>query len=55
MHIGLAMDLEERRDRWTALNKKVTANTAQRFCSVFLNHLGKSDTQPSRPQLRAIS
>ncbi|MEA2744928.1 MAG: trehalose 6-phosphate synthase [Acetobacteraceae bacterium] len=55
MHIGLSMDLEERRDRWTSLNAKVTANTAQRFCTVFLNHLGKADTQPARPQLRAIS
>jgi trehalose 6-phosphate synthase len=55
MHIGLSMDLEERRDRWSSLNAKVTSNTAQRFCTVFLNYLGKSDTQPVRPQLRAIS
>jgi trehalose 6-phosphate synthase len=55
MHIGLSMDLEERRDRWSALHKKVAVNTAQRYCTVFLGHLGKSDTQPSRPHLRAIS
>jgi trehalose 6-phosphate synthase len=55
MHIGLSMDLEERRDRWSSLNEKVTANTAHRFCTLFLNHLGKADTQPARPHLRAIS
>jgi trehalose 6-phosphate synthase len=55
MHIGLSMELEERRDRWQSLNAKVTENTAQRFCTVFLNHLGRTDTQPARPQLRAIS
>ena len=55
MHIGLSMDLEERRDRWNALNKKVVENTARRFCTVFLSHLGRVDTQPERPQLRAIS
>jgi trehalose-6-phosphate synthase len=55
MHLGLAMDLEERRDRWNSLHKKVTANTARRFCTVFLSHLGRSDLQPERPALRAIS
>jgi trehalose 6-phosphate synthase len=55
MHIGLSMELEERRDRWAALNAKVIVNTAERFCTVFLNHLSKTDTQPARPQLRAIS
>jgi trehalose 6-phosphate synthase len=55
MHIGLSMELEERRERWRALNEKVTANTAGRFCTVFLNHLGRPDTQPAQPRLRAIS
>jgi trehalose 6-phosphate synthase len=55
MHIGLAMDLEERRERWHALHEKVTANTAQRFCTVFLKHLGRADSQPEKPRLRAIS
>ncbi len=55
MHIGLSMELEERRERWQALNAKVTANTAQRFCTLFLNHLSRGDTQPEKPRLRAIS
>jgi trehalose 6-phosphate synthase len=55
MHIGLSMDIEERRDRWNLLHEKVTANTARRFCTVFLNHLGRTDMQPERPPLRAIS
>jgi trehalose 6-phosphate synthase len=55
MHLGLSMELEERRDRWNALQRKVTFNTAQRFCTVFLNHLGRFDMQPERPALRAIS
>ena len=55
MHIGLSMDIEERRDRWNLLHQKVTANTALRFCTVFLNHLGRTDMQPERPPLRAIS
>jgi trehalose 6-phosphate synthase len=55
MHIGLSMELEERRERWEALNEKVAANTARQFCTVFLNHLGKTDTQPAQPRLRAIS
>ncbi len=55
MHIGISMDLDERRDRWNALNAKVTASTARRFCTVFLNHLGRTDLQPERPTLRAIS
>jgi trehalose 6-phosphate synthase len=55
MHIGLAMELEERRERWRALYEKVTTNTAARFCTVFLNHLGRTDTQPAQPRLRAIS
>src|ERR1700710_576712 len=55
MHIGLSMDIEERRDRWNLLHQKVTANTALRFCTVFLNHLGRTDMQPERPTLRAIS
>jgi trehalose 6-phosphate synthase len=55
MHIGLSMDLEERRERWQALNEKVTTNTAQRFCNVFLNHLGRVEAQPEQPRLRAVS
>ena len=55
MHIGLAMELEERRDRFNSLYKKVTTNNARRFCTVFLNHLGRADIQPERPTLRAIS
>lgn len=55
MHIGLCMELDERRERWQALNAKVTANTARQFCTVFLNHLGRADTQPAQPRLRAIS
>jgi trehalose 6-phosphate synthase len=55
MHIGLSMDLEERRDRWTSLYQKVTANTARRFCTLFLNQLSRADMQPERPTLRAIS
>jgi trehalose 6-phosphate synthase len=55
MHIGLAMELEERRQRWRELYEKVTTNTAGRFCTVFLNHLSRNDTQPAQPRLRAIS
>jgi trehalose 6-phosphate synthase len=55
MHLGLAMDLEERRERWNSLYQKVTVNTARRFCMLFLTHLGRADTQPARPALRAIS
>jgi trehalose 6-phosphate synthase len=55
MHLGISMELEERRERWNALHQKVITNTAQRFCTVFLNHLGRFDMQPERPTLRAIS
>jgi trehalose 6-phosphate synthase len=55
MHVGLSMDLEERRERWSALHTKVNTNNAQRFCSVFLSHLDRADLQPERPTLRAIS
>jgi len=55
MHIGLSMDLEERRERWQALHTKVTTNTAQRFCTVFLNHLSRADAQPEQPRIRAVS
>ncbi len=55
MHLGLSMDLEERQERWALLHKKVTENTARRFCNVFLNYLGRVDMQPERPALRAIS
>ena len=50
-----SMDLEERRERWRALNEKVTTNTAGRFCTVFLNYLGRVDAQPEQPRLRAVS
>ena len=49
------MSLNERRDRWQALNDIVTTNTAERFCSVFLSHLQRADRYPGRPALRAIS
>jgi len=55
MHVGLSMDLEERRDRWRVLHEKVRTSTARRFCTVFLAHLARADTQPERPPLRAIS
>jgi trehalose 6-phosphate synthase len=55
MHVGLAMELEERRERWRALHEKVTTNTARRFCSVFLKHLDRMDVQPEQPRLRAVS
>jgi len=55
MHIGLSMDLEERRERWRSLHKKVSVNTAERFCAVFLKHLAHPETHPERPSLRAIS
>ena len=55
MHVGLSMDLEERRERWQRLHEKVTTNTARQFCTVFLNHLGRMDSQPEQPRLRAVS
>jgi trehalose 6-phosphate synthase len=55
MHTGLAMSREERQERWRALHKKVMTNTAARFCSEFLGHLGRADAKPARPALRAIS
>ncbi|HET6609996.1 MAG TPA: trehalose-6-phosphate synthase [Rhodopila sp.] len=55
MHTGLAMSLQERQARWQALYAKVALNTAERFCTVFLSHLSRSDLRPERPSLRAIS
>jgi trehalose 6-phosphate synthase len=55
MHRGLAMSLTERRDRWHALYDVVSTTTAERFCNVFLSHLGRADRYPERPALRAIS
>ena len=55
MHIGLSMDIEERRERWQALHQNVSDHTARRFCTVFLDHLARPDTQPEQPRLRAIS
>ncbi len=55
MHVGLSMAAGERRERWQALHAKVAANTARRFCSVFLNHLDQADARPKQPRLRAIS
>ena len=55
MHVGLSMELDERRERWASLQAKVSTNTARRFCTVFLSHLDRADTQPERPTLQAIS
>ncbi|HVY14158.1 MAG TPA: trehalose-6-phosphate synthase [Rhodopila sp.] len=55
MHAGLSMSLGERQLRWQTLFDKVAENTAERFCSVFLSHLGRTDLRPERPTLRAIS
>ncbi len=55
MHIGLSMDLEERQQRWRSLHEKVTTNTAQRFCAVFLKHLDRVVAHPEHPRLRAVS
>jgi len=55
IHVGLTMELGERRERWHSMRQKVGANTAQRFCTVFLAHLARADIQPERPSLRAIS
>ncbi|WP_428484572.1 alpha,alpha-trehalose-phosphate synthase (UDP-forming) [Rhodopila sp.] len=55
MHHGLSMDLAERRERWRSLHKNVCTNNAHRFCTLFLTHLARADTQPERPSLRAIS
>ncbi len=55
MHIGLSMEVEERRERWNALHKKVTTNTAERFCTIFLGHLHRVEMKSARPALRAIS
>lgn len=55
MHIGLSMELEERRERWQSLHRKVSANTARRFSTVFLGHLTRAESQPERPHLQAIS
>jgi trehalose 6-phosphate synthase len=55
MHRALSMELEERQERWRSLNEKVSANTAQRFCTLFLTYLARADALPERPTLRAIS
>jgi trehalose 6-phosphate synthase len=55
MHIGLAMDLQERRERWQALYEKVNSNTAERFSTVFLAHMERADVKPTQARLRAIS
>jgi trehalose 6-phosphate synthase len=55
MNQGLAMTLAERQERWQALFDKIAHNTAERFCSVFLAHLGQPERRPQRPSLRAIS
>jgi trehalose 6-phosphate synthase len=39
LHIGLAMPLAERQERWEALRRHVWHNTAGRFCATFLSHL----------------
>jgi trehalose 6-phosphate synthase len=55
MHQALKMDLEERRDRWQALNAVVNHNNADRFCSVFMSHLSGPRNYSDRPTLRAVS
>jgi trehalose 6-phosphate synthase len=55
MHVGLSMGRDERRERWQALHKKVTTNTARRFCTVFLDYLGNVGAHPEQPRLRAVS
>ncbi len=39
MHIGLSMDLGERRERWLTLREKVWASSASHYCQVFMTHL----------------
>ncbi len=55
MHVGLSMDLEERRERWRALYAKVTSNTAGRFSTIFLDHLTGVVTKSHQPRIRAVS
>jgi len=55
MHRALTMDLQERRDRWQALNAVIHQNNAERFCSVFLSHLSGTRNYSDRPPLRAVS
>ncbi len=55
MHRALSMELSERQDRWKAMHHTVAHTTAQRFCTVFLSHLARTDQRPERPPLRAIS
>jgi trehalose-6-phosphate synthase len=44
---ALNMDLEERRERWQALNERVHARTAQTWRARFLADLEKGGSQPS--------
>jgi len=60
MHLGLTMGLAERRERHQSLRAKVWENTAARYCSLFLFHLGDEQAcQPGQPRqpprLRAAS
>ena len=55
MHRALKMGLEERRDRWQALNTIINQNDAEQFCSVFMSHLGGSRSHSDRRPLRAVS
>jgi trehalose 6-phosphate synthase len=48
MHQALTMELGERRERWQALYRQVTHNTAERFCDVFLSHLNKAEARGHR-------
>ncbi len=50
MHTGLHMSLGERRDRWHVLRDRVWANSAARYCRVFLEQLADV-----RPPIRAAS
>jgi trehalose 6-phosphate synthase len=48
MHQALTMHQGERRERWQALHRNVTTNTAERFCDVFLSHLTRATARSDR-------
>ena len=43
MHVGLTMQLDERRRRYESLRARVWESTANRFCEVFMSHLSPPD------------
>jgi trehalose 6-phosphate synthase len=49
MHLGLSMDIEERRERWNALRDTVWNTTAHRYCAVFLAHLSQAEVHRVPP------